>query len=854
MIVDYFPFFAEYGDEILKLRINLLKDHVDYFVISESNKTHMGADTPMVFNEVSARLNLPKEKIIYVENIIPEASELVITEMDIANSINNTNNINSIRSKIRDRMQKDALLKVLDKFDDDTIFIHSDMDEIIKPDAIQYLANVCKNNQEIIIKVPLIHLEGRADLRVHVKETNETYDYSRSMFLATKLQLLKATPNQIRSNYNNPFPIQYVCQDGKRIEDLGWHFSWMGGKEIRLKKVNAWTHSEDNFEQLFFGSYNDDEYKKFIQRVVFKDGDLPPSSIKYHILRDYDEAELPKLIFEDIQLKKFFLPMEYNIKDIANIRKKLEDFPKLNILSTDDNNGRNRINSLNTDRDLFNLNYKVNSFKKYEQSEYKLFINETLFSSTEILENIKYNIFLNHVTMIKSWYEETDEEFGFFCEDDISFEAIKYWDFNWRQFIHSLPKSWDLIQLCVIADENNLNYDLNLIHKYNGHFWGLNSYLLSRKYAKKIIDEYTTEENNIFKITIPYELIGPIAIPEDLIYTLNNKKYYNYDQNGLIVDVKENENTAYGFQYDASNIYVKPLFVENLDFKSDDGLGLKMHYNCHEYTLKLWKKIYKEKTAHKVVIVTGGFDPIHSGHIEYFKDAKRLGDSLVVGVNSDEWLARKKGQPFLNQEERINIIKNLSMVDSVIKIDDSDGTAKSAIRFCLDNYPLSKIIFANGGDRTDGNIPEMSIPCSKEESERLSFKFGVGGSNKMNSSSKILTEWKTPKTERKWGYYRVLHSDGPSLKVKELVVEPGKSLSVQRHDLRSEYWIVSEGIATVKHGSNPELLEISKLQKHDEIHIPVGAWHQLVNEKDLDLRIVEVQFGTNCIEEDIERI
>jgi len=254
-----------------------------------------------------------------------------------------------------------------------------------------------------------------------------------------------------------------------------------------------------------------------------------------------------------------------------------------------------------------------------------------------------------------------------------------------------------------------------------------------------------------------------------------------------------------------------------------------------------------------VVLVTGGFDPLHSGHIAYFNEAKKLGNTLVVGVNSNEWLTRKKGQPFMDINERVEIIKNLIMVDSVIVYDDSDGSSSAAIRYCLDTYSDSNIIFANGGDRTNTNIPEMSISCTNEESKRLSFVFGTGGTHKMNSSSKILTEWKTPKTERKWGYYRVLHSDGPSLKVKELVVEPGKSLSLQKHNLRSEYWIVSHGTATVKHGTDLDNLNCSILEKNEEIQILKEEWHQLINDTKEEVRIVEIQYGINCIEEDIIR-
>ena len=175
----------------------------------------------------------------------------------------------------------------------------------------------------------------------------------------------------------------------------------------------------------------------------------------------------------------------------------------------------------------------------------------------------------------------------------------------------------------------------------------------------------------------------------------------------------------------------------------------------------------------KIVLVTGGFDPLHSGHISYFKDARNLGDILIVGVNSDEWLTRKKGKSFMNIEERIEIIKNIKSVGGVIRFNDDDDTAKNAITKVRLNFPYDKIIFANGGDRTKDNIPEMDI-----NDENLQFAFGVGGRDKKNSSSWILEEWKFPKTERQWGYYKVLY-ELPTLKVKELVVKPFMSLSMQ---------------------------------------------------------------------------
>lgn len=252
----------------------------------------------------------------------------------------------------------------------------------------------------------------------------------------------------------------------------------------------------------------------------------------------------------------------------------------------------------------------------------------------------------------------------------------------------------------------------------------------------------------------------------------------------------------------------------------------------------------------KIVLITGGFDPLHSGHIAYLNAAKALGDSLIVGLNSDDWLRRKKGQEFMPWEERASIIAALHYVDRVINFDDSDNSAKDAIKKVRAIHPTAQIIFANGGDRTKENIPEMDL---LQEMLHLDFVFGVGGEDKKNSSSWILQEWKAPKTERPWGYYRVLH-EVPGMKVKELTVNPGCSLSMQRHQHRSEYWIVSEGNCAVNSTMpNGYALPSKQLSIHDEFKIPVHDWHQLTNPYTTPCRIVEIQYGEQCVEEDIER-
>jgi cytidyltransferase-like protein len=244
----------------------------------------------------------------------------------------------------------------------------------------------------------------------------------------------------------------------------------------------------------------------------------------------------------------------------------------------------------------------------------------------------------------------------------------------------------------------------------------------------------------------------------------------------------------------------------------------------------------------KIVLVTGGFDPIHSGHIAYFKAARILGDMLIVGLNSDDWLIRKKGAAFMPWNERLCIVNNLSMVDEVFTFDDKDGSARHFIQQVRAHYPDAELIFANGGDRTKENIPEMDVI-----DDNLEFAFGVGGEDKKNSSSWILQEWKAPKTERPWGYYRVLH-EMPGVKVKELTVDPGKSLSMQRHQYRSELWFVGEGEAMLNWDYGGKKI---KLYKQETIN--VNEWHQLENKTDNPLKIIEIQYGESCTEDDIER-
>ena len=139
-----------------------------------------------------------------------------------------------------------------------------------------------------------------------------------------------------------------------------------------------------------------------------------------------------------------------------------------------------------------------------------------------------------------------------------------------------------------------------------------------------------------------------------------------------------------------------------------------------------------------VSLVTGGFDPLHVGHLDYLNEAATLGDRLIVGINSDEWLIRKKGAVFMPRKDRANIIRALRVVDTVMFFNDNDDTACHAIERALRMWPGAYVIFANGGDRGIENTPEADKFSGHP---RVSFAFGVGGM-KTNSSSELLKRWR----------------------------------------------------------------------------------------------------------------
>jgi len=249
----------------------------------------------------------------------------------------------------------------------------------------------------------------------------------------------------------------------------------------------------------------------------------------------------------------------------------------------------------------------------------------------------------------------------------------------------------------------------------------------------------------------------------------------------------------------------------------------------------------------RISVVSGGFDPIHSGHISYINRAKDFGEYLIVALNSDEWLKKKKGKEFMLFDERKTVLENIKGVDEVIGFEDDElGSCSKALEQIKAKYPNTTITFCNGGDRKKENIPEMKI-------EGINFEFSVGGDDKKNSSSWILKEWQYEGEDRVWGKFYNLFTDN-KVKLKELIVAPGKGMSLQKHFHRDEIWFISKGECIVNFSSDsPEKIKEFHLKKHESFSVKKNEWHQIINPFNEECKIIEVQYGEQTDEDDIER-
>jgi GR25 family glycosyltransferase involved in LPS biosynthesis len=254
-----------------------------------------------------------------------------------------------------------------------------------------------------------------------------------------------------------------------------------------------------------------------------------------------------------------------------NISNKLLNFPSVYCTTLEESIDRqDSIKKQFIDFDI-NTNQIIPS-KRYQKS------NDIIVGKhTHYLDKATLGCVCSHLRMIKKWYDETNEDYAFFCEDDLSFETVQYWNFSWKDFVDNLPKNWDCVQLICIGEHLN---PIQFRKRYWDD-WSVGAYILNRKYAKLLIDSFI--DGNVFKLEFPQDHFwAPLA--ENLIY---------YAPETLI----EFDNLKY-------NVYSFPLFVENIKFNStfDEFPEHKEHHvESYNSTIYWWKNTGKNLTLKQLL-------------------------------------------------------------------------------------------------------------------------------------------------------------------------------------------------------------------------------------------------------------
>ncbi len=252
------------------------------------------------------------------------------------------------------------------------------------------------------------------------------------------------------------------------------------------------------------------------------------------------------------------------------------------------------------------------------------------------------------------------------------------------------------------------------------------------------------------------------------------------------------------------------------------------------------------------VILSGGFDPMHSGHVSMIHEANMASKfGVIILLNSDEWLARKKGKSFMNWQERRSILWSMRGVTNVFPVDDSDGTVVAGLSSVADRFGNHTLAFGNGGDRKLTSTPSAEQALCNARG--IDVLFGVGGDTKQNSSSTILADWARQTEQRPWGEFTT-YEVGSGYKVKTLKVNPGQRLSLQYHNHRDEHWTVLSGSGFALVGDHDNSLIPLPLSTGVNLHIPKNILHRVECTGNDSLVILEAQIGDYVGEDDIVRI
>lgn len=297
-IIDIFPYFNE--KELLELRINLLYDYVDKFIICEANRTQSGLIKDFTVKKTIQELNLPNDKIFVIE--------LDLSSYD--------NNIDLSKNWHRERAQRNSASNYITQND---VCIVSDCDEIINPLYINYYVNTAIRYPNNILRIPMINLHGRADLMVCDKFGNS--DLWCSPFICLFHHTKKYTLSEIREAYsmkNSTFMYSNIefsdifITENNVILPSGWHFSWMGNSNRNIDKYRASMHVTDYITNAIY-TYSNQSVEDYLKKYKPKEGEVDSLGRRNYLLKKFPKEKLPNKLHELQRVKQFLLPEKKKI-------------------------------------------------------------------------------------------------------------------------------------------------------------------------------------------------------------------------------------------------------------------------------------------------------------------------------------------------------------------------------------------------------------------------------------------------------------------------------------------------------------------------------------------------------------
>lgn len=358
--------------------------------------------------------------------------------------------------------------------------------------------------------------------------------------------------------YNENLGKYYAYEDDEichRLELLGLQHKKLHYDHTLLHIAHPDKKRTENFEGY---DKNDEEYIRsnliqmyaedkvqwetdyaLAQHHIKRNAEIVPFGDSYYVERK------TKWIIQQIDDQHYYAEKDMN---------KLENFPSVYYMTLEESTDRQK--SIENQFSEYDIVAHPIISKRFADSDDKL-TGKYLFQ----LNDGTAGCCVSHLKAIKKWYEETQEDYAFFCEDDLSLETVKYWDFSWQQFVDKLPSDWDVVQLLTIRND----FDTFELRERYWNDWSATAYIIKREYAKRIIDTYIREDT--YHLEVPNSDVMPLI--ENILFTVLGKAY------------------------------TIPLFIEENDFEStfskeqddDVNAGQKRdHYHASQTVLNWWKQ------------------------------------------------------------------------------------------------------------------------------------------------------------------------------------------------------------------------------------------------------------------------